>query len=321
MSPRERFLATMRFEQADRFPYWEPLGFEPETIRRWHKQGLPQDVALEQFFQWDRWELVPLRLEAIPPLDDLELPVHDTDALRALTWRYSHYSPVRYPYHWEDCKRCWAGRDYPLGLRVKGFAKWLGEWLGPEAAASPPAPLPQQALDFLDQYLTLTLARAAEELDLDFVLLDDDLSPSGTPLSEAAFGALVPHYRRLVEVVAGGGVEIPILSSPGDVSRLIPAMLEVGINGLMPCSSAAGMDPLALAQQYDRSLRLVGGLDVRALAKDKRDADREARLKAPAALSRGGWIPCFDSPVLPTVPLANYERYWQVVREYTEPLE
>lgn len=320
MSPRQRFRATMRFEQPDRFPYWEPFGFQPETLGRWHTEGLPRDVALEQFFQWDRWELVPIRLEAIPPLDDIEPPVRSSDALRAVTMHYSNHSPIRYPYYWDDCKRCWTGRDYPLGLKVKGFAKWLTKWLGAEAAASPREALPQQALDFLDQYLGLTLTPAAEELDLDFVLLDDDLCPAGPALSEQAFGVLAPHYGELLDLFAAGDVTAFILSSPGDVSDLVPTMLDVGINTVMPCNAADGMDSLELAAQHERSLRLVGGLDVRSLQKDKRDADREARLKVPVALERAGWIPCFDAAVPADVPLANYERYWQVVREYTEPL-
>lgn len=317
----------MSFQQADRFPYWEPLGFEPETIRRWHREGLPPDVALEQFFQWDRWELVPIRLQAIPPAQEIPLPVDSAETLNALTMHYSNESPIRYPYHWEDCRRCWAGRDYPLGVKVRGFARWLARWLGEPAAADPAQPLAQQALDFLGQYLPLTLARAAEELELDFVILDDDLCPQGAALSRQAFAALAPYYRQLVEVFAGSGAVAFILDSrregsadrQQDISGLAPALLDAGINALMPCPAAAGMDALRLSAEYEGRLRLVGGLDARALQKDKRDADREARLKVPVALERGGWIPSFDAPVPPNVPLANYERYWQVVREYTEP--
>ncbi len=47
MTPRERFLATARFEPLDRPFRLETLGFWPETIGRWHGEGLPADIGDE----------------------------------------------------------------------------------------------------------------------------------------------------------------------------------------------------------------------------------------------------------------------------------
>lgn len=44
MNARERFLATARFEPIDRPFRWETIGFWPETIRRWHAEGLPREI-------------------------------------------------------------------------------------------------------------------------------------------------------------------------------------------------------------------------------------------------------------------------------------
>ena len=42
MTARERFIATAKFEPVDRPFRFETLGFWPETIERWHKEGLPE---------------------------------------------------------------------------------------------------------------------------------------------------------------------------------------------------------------------------------------------------------------------------------------
>ena len=44
MNARDRFLATCRFEPVDRPFRWETIGFWPETIARWHKEGLPEEA-------------------------------------------------------------------------------------------------------------------------------------------------------------------------------------------------------------------------------------------------------------------------------------
>ncbi len=44
MTPRERFQATCRFEPVDRPFRWETIGYWPETLARWHSEGLPADI-------------------------------------------------------------------------------------------------------------------------------------------------------------------------------------------------------------------------------------------------------------------------------------
>jgi uroporphyrinogen-III decarboxylase len=44
MTPRERLLATVAFEPVDRPFRMETLGFWPETLVRWHSEGLPPEI-------------------------------------------------------------------------------------------------------------------------------------------------------------------------------------------------------------------------------------------------------------------------------------
>ena len=53
MNDRERFLATMNYQPRDRCP-WGEMGFWPETLAVWQKQGMPVDVYLNDYFGFDR---------------------------------------------------------------------------------------------------------------------------------------------------------------------------------------------------------------------------------------------------------------------------
>ncbi len=58
MSPRERFFATMDFQKPDRIIDHE-FGYWNDTLRRWHKEGLPafvdNNAKADVYFGFDNW--------------------------------------------------------------------------------------------------------------------------------------------------------------------------------------------------------------------------------------------------------------------------
>lgn len=76
MTERERFLRYMKFKPVDRIPLME-MGVWPETLERWHQEGLPKWVTclrhLEDYLWLDRsynlnW--LPINGEAYPPFEE-----------------------------------------------------------------------------------------------------------------------------------------------------------------------------------------------------------------------------------------------------------
>ena len=72
MNARERFLATVKFKSADRYPYWE-MGIWGQTYERWIREGLPEEELAgdwlrgePRFAKLDRREFIPLNLKPIP---------------------------------------------------------------------------------------------------------------------------------------------------------------------------------------------------------------------------------------------------------------
>ena len=86
MTPRERFLASCRFQSVDRIPYRE-LAVYGQAIDRWLTEGLPADVNIGRFydgseyFGFDRWEYVPVNLDIYPPFEEVILEEDDRTIL------------------------------------------------------------------------------------------------------------------------------------------------------------------------------------------------------------------------------------------------
>jgi hypothetical protein len=75
MTERERFIKYMQFQPVDRIPLME-MGTWPETLERWHHEGLPKWVTdirhLEDYLRLDRsfnvnW--LPINCEIYPPFE------------------------------------------------------------------------------------------------------------------------------------------------------------------------------------------------------------------------------------------------------------
>jgi uroporphyrinogen-III decarboxylase len=158
MNDRERFRAAMHHQPVDRVPYHE-WWFWPETLERWHQEGLPRDADLGAYFGFDRsWgykqrELVAVNIEMVPPFPEevlrdegltrvvrdrrgiikrvhahrtgvpqwLDFPVKGPGDLRRIHRRFDAVDPGRYPADWADRVRAYGQRDYPLCLDVGGF--------------------------------------------------------------------------------------------------------------------------------------------------------------------------------------------------------
>lgn len=126
---------------------------------------------------------------------------------------------------------------------------------------------------------------------------------------------LVPHYRRITDLLRRYGVDIIWVDCDGKIDLLIPLWLEAGLNCMFPLEIGIwNADPLVYRKTYGRDLLLMGGFDKRILAGDKDGILREIERLAPL-VEEGGYIPFCDHLVPPGVPLLNYLYYLENARE------
>ena len=127
--------------------------------------------------------------------------------------------------------------------------------------------------------------------------------------------------QRVTGLLHRHAVRHVIIDSDGNNDVLIPLWLEAGVTGLRPFEIAAGCDPVAIRRQYGQNLIIQGGIDKRALARDRDAIDREVLSKVPWLCLQGGYFPQVDHLVPPDVSLENYRHYSALVRAVAQDPE
>jgi len=239
--------------------------------------------------------------------------------------RLNPASPARYPEYWEEWVRIYAQRDYPLTIRMGSVFGWLRNWMGLEGIAQALYDDPQWIQEMMDYIVDFCIAvgrRALEEVQLDYVLLWEDMAYKAGPLiSPRMFRQfMLEPYKRLTSFIREHGVDLIFVDSDGDSEPLLPLWIEGGVNGFYPMERVAGMDPVRLRERFGRQLRLMGGIDKRAMIAGPAAIDAELAHVAPLA-AEGGFLPWCDHHVPPDVPLEHYLYYVKRMKEMTlDPL-
>lgn len=360
MNDRERFLATMNYQPRDRCP-WGEMGFWPETIAVWHKQGLPRDVHLNAYLGFDRLrEQVDVNFGFVPEFETETLEetneyriVRRSTGVVAKEFKGEHSyrmpqwlrfplatredwekeikprlnpdSPVRYPMYWEDKARIYAQRDYPLTIRMGSVFGWIRNWMGLEGIAQALYDDPEWVQQMMNEVVDFCMATAHKALDtvqFDYVLLWEDMAYKAGPLiSPRMFRQfMLEPYKRLTSFIRAHGIDLIFVDSDGDSSSLLPLWLEGGVNGFYPMERAAGMDPVEIRRRFGKSLRLMGGIDKRAMIAGPAAIEAELAHVAPLC-AEGGFLPWCDHHVPPDVPFKHYLYYVERMKEMTlDPL-
>lgn len=258
------------------------------------------------------------------------IPLHQGHLLvdRA-SWR-EHYlprldpdDPRRYPKDWDRCVTLWRdeSRELPLFLPGGSFFGWIRNWMGLDAVSylvyDDPAWFEEMVTAVADCVIGV-LARVLESGGVfDGCSLWEDMCYSGGPLlGPAQFKRyLVPHYRRLADLLHRHGVDVIWVDCDGKIDELLPLWLDAGVNCMIPIEVGTwGADPVKLRKQYGRDLLMMGGFNKRILARDKADVEAEVRRLAPL-VEEGGYIPFCDHRVPPDVPMENHLHYLKCARE------
>ncbi len=353
MTPRDRFLAFMRFEDFDRPPLreWGPW---PATRSRWLAEGMPESGPL-QFAECDHWLDCGLDFGLCPAFDEeelarddrtvtirtdqgavirvmhqrelsmpefLEYPVKTRKDFEALLPRLDPDSPERYPDDWDLRVRQLSVAEDPVNIHGKRHASFFGgvrEWMGPEAlmiALHEDPTFVRDMMEFKADFIIEIMRRALKEVRVDFVQLWEDMAyHTASLISPAMFREfMLPCYKRVTEFIRSHGVDIIFVDSDGHVSELIPLWLEGGVNCIYPMEVAAGMDVAALRKQYGKALLMTGGIDKRAIAAGGDVIEAELGRRIPVALD-GGYIPHCDHSLPPDISWSNFCFYWDRKKE------
>lgn len=354
MTSRERILAALDRRQPDRLPLCETTIW-PETLERWRQEGLPPGVDPVDHFGLDRIACIndlfdpsfglPVRV-----LEQTEEHRVVVDAYGKTVKEWLHRSAVpailepaiRGREDWERLReRLAPGRakfnnpaaeaDYRAAT-AGGLATaitppdpmWfvlyqtMGFEYGLRAMAREPALVEEMAAAYTDYLLAMLELVHARGYRFDAVWFWSDLCyRNGLLFSpRAAQRFAVPHWKRLGQYAHAHGMRF-IWHCDGNVSQLIPLLLEAGLDAIHPLEARAGNDVRDYKRQYGQRLCLIGNINADIVAtNDPARIEAEVAAKVPVAAAGGGYIYNIDHSVPPTVALESYAHLIRCVRQY-----
>jgi len=349
MTSRERVLTAFAFEEPDHVPAW--LGAAPETRELLVEHlGLADDEALSVYLGDDFRRV--FATYAGPPESGPEANLAPGSTYRTPfgveRHGYGYGMPREHPladatlrevhdYAWPD----------PAWMSVSGIRAEIGRWHGEYAILGGDwSPFWHDAFDLLDMEnlivktyeqpelvdallghivdyyagVSQRIFDAASDL-MDIFFIGNDFGGMDGPLmGEAMFRRFyLPHLKRLVDLGHDYGLKV-MMHCCGGFVPLIPAMIEIGLDGLQALQpSARGNDPRELKAAFGDKIVLNGGIDTQfVLIQGTPDLVRaKTREVLDIMMPGGGYVasPSHDY-VLPETPLENILALYETVREH-----
>jgi uroporphyrinogen decarboxylase len=352
MSQRSALHAILYGEPSDELCQFE-WGYWPETVQRWHAEGLPADQEPWEATGITYYDRVPVATRLFPAFETVVLseddhirvirdsngviqeittdhmsfprflkhPVETLADFEALKARLDPNDPKRFPANWPEVARQLNQRDNVLvmgGTEISFFG-WHRDLMGVENLLMAYYDQPE-LIHAISEYhlhdLKTLYARIMPDIQFDFIFMWEDMSYKNGPLISPALVKefMLPYYRELIAYFKSLADYKVLVDSDGDVRQLIPLFQEAGVDGVLPFEVAAGMDIREIRQAYPE-LILCGGLDKREIGKGRAAIDRELEAKLPFMFERGRYLPSMDHHVPPEVSYADFQYYLERTRE------
>lgn len=197
---------------------------------------------------------------------------------------------------------------------MRGYGEWLEDLLlAPEFAEGMLA----RVTDVWAAIADRALREAGPYVDV--VMYGDDVGTQSACLvrPELYRQVIKPYHRRMAETVKRHGKPI-LYHSCGSVYRLIPDLIDVGVDVLNPVQvTATDMDTGRLKREFGRDLGFWGGINTQQVLPLGTPADvrAEVRRRIDDLAPGGGYVLCAVHNVQPEVPPEN------VVAMYDAALE
>jgi len=227
----------------------------------------------------------------------------------------------RYPLNWQHLVRRYRERNNVIRLGagagyVPGYYGHLRALMGIERLSLTYYDDPQLIKDINDytvNFLIETLDQCFSQVEVDMVVIGEDMAGrNGLLISPVMFREfMMPYYRRFTAFCRAHGVGSIWVDSDGDIRKLIPLLLEAGVDGIMPLDNVVGdVDILEIREAFPHLL-MAGGIDKRVVEHGRtfEQIDAELERKVLPLIRKGGYFPGPDHAWTPQASLQNMIYY------------
>jgi hypothetical protein len=326
MNTNERFKNLMSFRKVDRLPIVEWAPYWDKTIDRWHTEGLPGDMTeacdIRRYFGLDRY----LQLPVFPRSALCPWPSHHGGKIIEDEKDYEAIRPCLYPDEAfpRETLRQWAQEQQQgqavIWFTVEGFFWYPRVLFGIEghmyAFFDKPKLMKRMNQDLLEFHLRV-LDEICGICVPDFMSFAEDMSYNHGPmLSKACFDEfLLPYYKEFVPELKKRRI-LSLVDSDGDVTNLIPWLIEAGVDGIFPLERMAGVDVAKIRREHP-AFKLMGGFDktIMHLGEEAMRAEFERLLPV---MKKGGFLASVDHQTPPDVSLSHYRIFVRLLKEYCQ---
>ena len=325
MTARERFLSVLNFRTPDdRLPMVEWCPWWDQTFDRWRREGLSPELSWDaavEYFQLD--PLICIGAGGGPvgyPASVSRTAVDEKayDAIRP--YMYADSTIEEALNHARSLKARHDRGDFSIRIWLDGYFWFPRGMMGIERhmfAFYDQPELMHRINDDLADFNNRAIRAICGVLKPDMVGFAEDMSYNHGPmLSRDLFNEfLLPYYKRTVPVIKELGVKV-LVDTDGDVTSMVPWLIDAGIEGVYPLERQAGVDVARIRREYPEFV-MLGGYDKMVVSKGEKDMRAEFERLLPV-MRAGGFIPSMDHQTPPEVSLANYRIYLRLFREYCE---
>lgn len=200
-----------------------------------------------------------------------------------------------------------------------GFGSFIGrirDWVGFENLAYLSVDDPGLVEEMVAHMASMALRLMPQVLErgqFDAASGWEDIAFNSGPLLSPTFFAerIMPHMKPVMDMIRQYGTDVIWTDCDGNILKLIPLWLSVGLNCMFPLEVNPGNDPVALKEEYGRSLLIRGGFNKFALHQGRKAILAELKRLEPT-VAEGGFIPHVDHRTPAQVTWDNYCYYvWE----------
>jgi uroporphyrinogen decarboxylase len=350
MNHRELFRNIMHDGSFGRMPVWHWTGW-PETMERWHGEGMPRDVNEHEYFNAVPMGMgIPVHANLFPAFEEETLEETETyrifrqgDGVIARHFKGKSSIPTFIDFTlkdrkgWEEYKKRLQpdprripedidqiiehlkASGHPVTIHTGSMVGMPRNWMGVENLAYLSADDPDLLAEMADTMSDLVcwcLDQVLPKVQVDMGWGWEDICfRSGPLVSPRLFAkAMVPAYRKISDKLLEYGCDLHLTDCDGKIDALIPHWLDGGVNVMFPVEIGVWKaDPMEFRKKYGKELRFIGGIDKLELEKDRKAIDEEIERRKPL-MAEGGFIPIPDHLMTPGTPLDNYKYYLEQIR-------
>ncbi len=325
MNHVERFRAVMKFQQVDRLPRWEWAMWWDKTIERWHGEGLDANLTtifdIHEYFGLDPYKQYWFSTTEAT----IEAEQHHVEGIVSNMDDYLKHTRYLFPDHDKAVEGMspWLKRQQEgeavIWITLEGFFWFPRTMMGFTelmlAFYDQPELLHKINKDLLDFNLQL-LEQIAKIGNPVFMTIAEDMSYNNGPMISRAImdEFMSPYYTKLLDRAKEMNM-LTIVDTDGDVTLLVPWLLDNGIEGVLPLERQAGVDGMALRKEFPK-LGMIGHYNKMVMTDGEQAMRAEFERLAPLMAS-GGFIPSVDHQTPPGVSIDNYRIYRRLLDEYT----